>query len=731
MVQKSLHYGILIPSLLLLSSALLILSPGSGLADSGDILPVEEDSKVLEVSTGYRWISTDDNPNRAAEYKFLDDSPTFNLIYKQDFGDKNISLVGDFLNYNDYFIEGHFDYKTLFRLNARSERMYHNLDHVPYQNHPEARNPAETTLENVFDISDPNTPPEAAPDLDITDAYYSDHNPGLDYGRRITIDEIKLRGKLSTYPAHINLSYWRMERKGKEQLRFVDESCASACHMQSRTRKIDRVTEEFQVGFDAHLGPIDIAFLQTLREFREKEDAPADDFESNTLRFLGPPRELVHDDAPDSRLSESTFTINLPQSGGFVSSASYTIGKRENESNLKAVSPVDPETDYQKLAADVTYTPGENWTFSFRYRMLDLDSDVPGIQTSDGVASPANPFFFSGIPVRESVDIDRNNYAAFVSYRPSYRLTLKAEFEREDIDRNNTGVGQHNTFASISNPNWALPDNEEINRFRLTFYSRFLEKSALKLNGWYEYTNTDNPAYGTSLSDSNELFLNVSYKPSAIWGATGSIDILRGDNNDRTAIQFDSGPIPFDLDRDEEREKLALGFWFVPNDIFSADLNYGFLRSRIDQDVLFGAAPDSGDPGGPTDYTILDNNTDYEQQVHTLSAGINLRIMKNMSCRLEGYHIRSSAEFSPGFDSRAFEHLSGDFVGEALATADDLQEISEVDLRQNGIKARFNWKISEILTAGFEYTFDDYEDRNANAFDGTAQTFIANLTGIF
>ena len=54
------------------------------------------------------------------------------------------------------------------------------------------------------------------------------------------------------------------------QLRFVDESCSGNCHMQSRTRKINRVTEEITAGFDAHLGPADIAFLQTLREFREK-----------------------------------------------------------------------------------------------------------------------------------------------------------------------------------------------------------------------------------------------------------------------------------------------------------------------------------------------------------------------------------------------------------------------------------------------------------------------------
>ena len=57
--------------------------------------------------------------------------------------------------------------------------------------------------------------------------------------------------------------------------------------MQSRTQKTNRVTEEVTAGFDVHLGPVDIAFLQTLREFRKKEDSPLDDFNNILSR---PPR---------------------------------------------------------------------------------------------------------------------------------------------------------------------------------------------------------------------------------------------------------------------------------------------------------------------------------------------------------------------------------------------------------------------------------------------------------
>ncbi len=275
-----------------------------------------------------------------------------------------------------------------------------------------------------------------------------------------------------------------------------------------------------------------------------------------------------------------------------------------------------------------------------------------------------------------------------------------------------------------------MPSNETIDRFRLSFFSRHLEKSALKFNGWYEYKHVDDPAYGTSLSSSNELFFNASYKPSATWGATGSIDILRGDNDDRTYTQFDREPpsgieTPFDLDRDEERENLAIGLWFIPNNIVSADLNYGMLHSKIDQDTLYGAGPaDAGNTGNLNDYSFVDDDSDFEQRVHTLSAGINLRILENLNCRVEGYHIRSSSEFTPGFSE-------DDAPLPSIVNPEELKDISEVDIRQNGFKSRITWQFTRMLRAQFEYTYDDYDDQNSDVFDGSAQTFIASLGGSF
>ncbi len=134
-------------------------------------------------------------------------------------------------------------------------------------------------------------------------------------------------------------------------------------------------------------------------------------------------------------------------------------------------------------------------------------------------------------------------------------------------------------------------------------------------------------------------------------------------------------------------------------------------------------ARDPSDRPPDADYSFVDDDRDFEQRVHTLSAGINLRILENLNCRVEGYHIRSKSEFTPGFRES--------FYGPNITDPRELKDISEVDIRQNGIKSRITWQFTRMLRAQFEYTYDDYDDQNSDVFDGSAQTFIASLGGSF
>jgi hypothetical protein len=674
-------------------------------------------TQQAEVSVGYRGISSDDDPSRAREYDKLQASPTFGLRIYNDFEAFHIDIESKYLNEDDYFLDAYLDMESKVRLDLRTERFYHNLDHIPYNNGYTGTPPARNLTDTPVDGSRPDGMFPA--DTSFRN-YYSDQDPGKDYGMRLDMSETSARFKIPKLPAHINVAYWRYEKNGDQQLRFVDENC-TGCHMQSKSRKIDRITEEFRADADAHLGYVDLAVQGLYREFRDREPIPSDAFGSH---FRGRDDGVYyHDEDPDSRLTELTISLNTSQAGGLVGAASFTIGERKNLSDLNSVVPVEAKTDFYKTTADVTYTPGDRWTVNMRYRLLDLDSNNSS-QIYDYNVSNPNP-----LPVRSAMDITRNWYEASVNYRPYRFLTFKAELHREDIDRSNTGLLQpHISSATdpiVINSNWQLPDKETKTQAKFGFNSRLFDRR-LKVHGWSAIRRSDDPAYGTSVENGSEAFLAASYAFSPRWGLSASVDLVDEDNS-QDVRQLDAAFATvyrtYDLDRNRKQQTVSFGAWSSPLDGLALDLNYGFLRTHIKQDLLFGAEPNSENP--LRDYTIDAEDVDYKQTVQTVSAGATWQIFEPLTCRVEGYYIHSKAHYDPDFFG-VYEYLSGTTVIPGIASSSDLREISDIDIHQNGLRGRLTWQFTDAWNAAFVATYDDYND-DYDVFDGSVQTYMASL----
>lgn len=714
----------------------LLALPGFILLAAASLLAADADEWTFDgkVGVGYRAVSTDGNPDRAAEYSFLESSPTLGLEARGGSGIEHFIFEGAYLNENDYRAEAHYDHGGLVRFGLRTERFYHNLDHIPYETSvPEARQDAVASNPATGD--------------DVLRVIFSDKDPGEDYGIRLDTNEARFRGKFKAFPAHLNLSYWRFEKKGDRQLRFVEEgyeipdptdypdatveggSC-NACHMQSRTRDIDRVTDEFTASVDAHLGPIDLIVEQLYREFRDREPIPVDTFGGHSFR---PPGKYQHDEDPDSKLTETTLKLHTSLSGGVIAAGSFTIGERENRTDLAGGQPlgvdgVGSETDYYKASGDLTYIPSPQWTFNFRYRLLDLDADNPA-----RIGAYGREF-----PVRENIDLRRASHEAKIVYRPSRNLTLKADYQLEDLDRGNTGgpMAHHGSSLNNADPTddaidlvWELPKEEILQRFKIGLLARPLGTRSLKLNLWYQYRTSDDPAYAASFENRHELFFGSTYAPSANWGINLTAKALTEENDRQKEVLFRTTTggerdeeITVELDREREQQDFSLGLWANPASRLSAGVNYGFMRTRIRQDLLFGN--DLGDSGAATPvpiHSIQDELVEYSQRVHTVSANASLQCSETLVLRADGYHIRSFAEFSPGF-----------FVAASLlnfpASSTGLKELSRLDIRQNGMSAGLDWKPANSWRYSLRFTFDDYEDRDSSVFDGTVQTYMASVS---
>ncbi|BCR04969.1 outer membrane channel lipoprotein [Desulfuromonas versatilis] len=655
---------------------------------------------------GYGFVSTRGNPGRAAEYSLLHSSATLGLGFKALFPNHRLRLDGTFRNESDFQGEADIDYRGLVRLHASSEALFHNLDHFPAA--PPERD----------DALKPATP--ATPWV-----RFSDRQPGDDYSVEVKQNRVALRTRLPSFPLHFNLGYWRLDRQGRVQLSYLEEGDAAGsgscnqCHVQSRRKKLDQVTEEVTAGFDAHLGFIDLGFEQVIREFREREDAPQDSF-GGLLSTLSPPTTFrnpgtyQHDFAPDSRLLTSTLRAHTSVSGGLVGAAAFTLGKRENRSDPADFGPVEAETEFRKAAGDLTLTPNEFWTFNFRYRMLDQDSSNSDRLSVAGLESE--------VEVRDNVDLTRGIYAAQASFRPTRKLTLKAEFERRELHRGNTGGPVEPQFSSpfAIDPVWELPEEENINRYRLSFYSRPINRTALKLNGWYQFQTSDDPAYATTPHRGHQVFASVAWSPSPVWGALANARLQKDRNNHSEINQFEepSGQLTrFELDRRSDQQSLTAGLWANPVDTLGLSLNYGFFGKRVLQDLVYGS--------DPLNTSFLEQDARFSQSVHTATLAANWRVFEDLRLLGEARYSRSHSEFDPDFSSRDLT-LFG-FPDPVTVDSGELRELSEVDLRQLGFQAGMDWTAGKNWRWSLRYNFSDYDEVDHDKFDGTVHVYMVSL----
>jgi len=686
---------------------------------TGYSVAAEGTAKTLSKSSlmlGYRSVSTQDEPRRVLEYSLLRSSPVGSLEYFGIRDQRHLSLEGNYINDSEYFGNAKLDYKGLWSASFIIEGIYHNLEHYPAE--PPERN-------NAFDPgADEDNPDEAT-------VVFTDKDPGENYFVKVQKMEGMARVRAGSYPAHFQISYWRWHKNGRQQLRYLDENCTN-CHMNSKTQSLDRTTEEVTATLDGHFGPVNLVVEGLYRQFRDHDPIPQDEFGAHSLRDGPAARE--HDEDPDSKIYSGTVKANTSLAGSVVGAASFTIGKRENQSDLEDVNPVDAETDFKKMAGDFTFMPTVKWTLNFRYRLLDLDTDNNGQINADGLILFAPMVDHNPVPVRDSMDLRRSKYEATLTYRPNRKLTLKGDYQREDIHRSDTGGPQQiDPFAQpiVIDSVWQLPEDETINIGKASIFYRPFGTNKLKLHGWYKYTHSDDPAYGVSVEDGHEGFAGVSWKPSRYFGGTVNLSAVKQDNNNYQRDYFDTD-LPdtitsFNLDRNLKKQNFSIGIWAVPTDRIRISLHYGYMETKVKQDLLFGSQPTS-DPDSSTNFAIKDENVEYHQKVHNATGVINLRLLDTLGLTTEGRYIRSRSSFSPDFSISGLE-----FEGGIVADVDsgELRDLSIVNIRQYGGTIGLQWNPAPTWTCSVRATYDKYDDLNDEIFDGAVQTYWGTVAKVW
>ncbi len=686
---------------------------------------------------GFEGHSVDKNPARAAEYRYVEENGlTAALDLTGDLEGEHFFLDLGYTNEKDYTVDAHFDYHGKVILTVTGQSLYHNLEHLDMSDERDAWRYRTVTGQSYG--------------INFVD--FNDKNPDDTYAVQVEQYGAHLRAKLGDYPGHVNVKYWRLEKSGQKQLRYVDHAGwipsttpgaaistnCNSCHVRSQTREVNRVVEEFKLSADAHAGSLNYELEGLYRQFDDNEPIPYDSFGnwgtggSHRAAADGPGQGYQHDEDPESQLIAGTARVSTSYAGGLNGALAFTMARRENKSQLFDVfafggGELESVTDYYKASGDFTWMPSATWTMNLRYRMLDVDNtNTEQIDVTNIYGDSAD---YDNATVRDNPDFVRHWSNAKLAFRPSKKLTTYVEYTRQDVKREHTGspadfVGQAiNAYKDLEV--WNLPEDETVSRYKVGFFARPTGLSNHKVNGWYQYKTVDNPAYGTTLTEAHEGLISA-YMTKPNWGLGLNLHALSGENDDYQRPFFTDLSFPTDdeilgmtdIQRALDQQDAGVSCWVSPANGVNLSLDYAYFHTAIEQDLQFGAFETSG--FGP----IENEDVEYDQTAHTVTLAATWMPTEPLTLRASGSYSASKAYFDPDFATINAWPYSG-FTADVDSSL--LKELSKIDIRRTSAKAGIDYRIGAGWSCALNYAFDLYDDRMEELFDGHVHTYMASL----
>lgn len=661
--------------------------------DLGEIQLTEEDAfptkqpethTILGGFAGYKFLSIDGFGGRAAKYDYLHSGITGGGYLNSLGPDLKLAVDGAYLNDNDYHGDMILDFAGDHRFHLRTEALFHNL-----------------TGEKLFDK-----------EFLLGAVPYIPHQGDslTRYGVKSEQDLANFRYKLHDFPLHINLGYWRMVKEGSNQLRYADIAFEGPQNnFFAQPRLVDRETHEGNVGFDTHLGPIDLIYNFQIRQFVNNAVQLRDDFaprDSDNVNGVlvrnGGLQE--HNEDPDSRYLAHTVKLHTSLAGGMVGAASYTYGRRDNLSKLTDTIGADQASvTLHNAAGDFVYTPFKEFSLGIKYRRQEVDNNSP--------AFISNKFFVQNtLAVRPSINTKKDVVVATFLLRPNNLITIKGEYKGEILQRDLPS-------NSDERLNWFLTETQDTHRGTLALLSRPLK--GLKLSARYSYSTTDHPSYGTSFAQKHEGEILSSYNMTSRWGLTASYRSIRESNDqiERRTITVDpqTASVSYSLfspllSQDKSTNNVTAGLWFVPVEKLTFSANYGFFDTSVDQALMYSI-----------NGTIGASNYTSRAQFYSLNSTYRFSNKFNMSLSLQ--QVFSLSEFQP--DSNIT--LNGQPTS-SIGDTSGVKDISHAKTVETSFSARGDYSITKNLSCSAEYMLKDYYDKFNSLFDGTVHIVTAYVS---
>ncbi|MGD8352308.1 MAG: TonB-dependent receptor [Nitrospirota bacterium] len=543
--------------------------------------------------TGGYWLSGVKGSRRAAEYYYLEDSPSFGTSVIAFPFPHRLHFEIEFLNEKDYLSDLRYAYKDLVLLRAVARGLFHNLGGV-----------------TLIPGGDPVRINGAV--FSPGDAVTSD--PDESFGYRASLGAVSLRLKAPDYPAHAFVRTWYVDKEGDRQGRFLGGSAFfTDIERVSERSEVDRLTTDVEAGVNSHLGPVEAQYSHS--EMRFSNDAGISGFQYTAapLRAAGTyPRNVV----PELEGSTDTVKVHTSYTGRLVASATFSAGDMDNETSSASA-------DYYLASGEVVWTPASKFTSALRYRYEKRDVKNPDSLTDDYLGFP-DADFASITGIRDSISADINTLSLTARYRPTSRVTVGADASHRRTDRENAGA-------------WGIEDSTDETALGASLRLRLSSK--LRLKARYRYKEYDDPAYNTQADDSHSGDLSVTWIPLSRVVVFAGYGLTR-ESRDHLHLLVEGIDVGAE-DRRVSRDRVTAVVTFVLREDLSLTGSYGYWKSKVEQDLAYGNA---GDPLSP----FLDPGVDYGDNTWNYSASVDYSPLEQLDLHAGVSFTEAKAGFDPG-----------------------------------------------------------------------------------
>lgn len=589
---------------------------------------VEEHLHTTRVLAGYRFADADADRAFLQPYDDLTSGPVvgFDLLYlKPSFG--MLTVEAGLRGADDWEADLDYGHAADLDLRVLTQKFTHAREHRP----PAAEYEVPTTIVTA---------------TGITHGEFlgggEDANPGDEYADTLYNTQASFKVRAPGYPAHFKVSGRVFEHKGSAQMTYFFRSCSTEfCHVNSRTRPLDEVTQEYHLGVDAHAGPVDISYDRAFLTYRDRAKDPVDAIGNMSYPGGFPAGDYPHDTNPDLRSFQDTVRLNSNLSNRAVLSLAYVRREQENET-----SGITRGT--QRGALEASHLLGGGL---FAVAHLDYEQERT-LELSDEAAA---------------LRVKNNEW--HVSGKQTYQHALKPEYDRWGGDlglryapragalfhlRGGYRVNDRSALVLKDGASW--DDGPQRSATTLAALDgRWLFGRGVSVDGTVAEEWTKDPAYAIENTSFTRYGLGATWAPAPSVSLRLGYAGYRGKNDEPEALEKAYAK-QYDLDEDFSRETdgntVSVLAAYTPAPALTLTLAYSYADSGIEQDMRFGS---------PGDLKLSSVSPDTTWAGRTQIANLHTAwsATKRLKLTAEGVWVSGRESYDPNFAKDAdLEDLS-------------------------------------------------------------------------